>query len=72
MGCINVGDENENVTRLITDLSIDCKSTGYKYWIIFGSSTILFLSSVIFPLYIIINLFYAKKKKAFKEKKIIA
>ena len=71
-GCVNVSDSYNKQYRLIYDYSINCQSSEYKVWSIFASYPILILFSLIFPLYIFLNLLYGRKHRLFLSKRFLS
>ena len=66
-----MGDTNNEELRLLSDFSVDCKSTEYKKWIFLGAAPIIAIVGIFFPFIILIKLKIYKNSKSLKEPEIL-
>lgn len=66
--CQNFGDDNNIDNRLVSDYSVHCDSETHKLWTYFFGVPFLILMGIVFPGYVLINMWWAYYKKRMQDR----
>lgn len=63
--CVNIGNKNDNILRLMNDLNIDCNGFPHKLWIFWISLPVLAISTfiIIVLIYQLVSAYYYNRLK---------